>query len=859
MILKDYQSEALDWLEKYFRSCRTCKNPRQAYEETTQEWKGMRLNYAPLSTLPETPYVCLRIPTGGGKTLIGGLAIERANRSLLFTRHSLTLWLVPSEPIRAQTLRMLREPGELLHQSVFSALGEVEVMDIDEALRMKSHVLSGANVIIVSTMQSFKQAETDRLTVYKQNTDMQEHFDGINDPTIIGNQSLVDALRLRHPFIIVDEAHNQGTSLAFDTLARLEPSAILELTATPDRKLQPSNVLFSVSAASLHAEDMIKMPIEVVRRENWKDTLRDSIACLNMLQQKANEEQDATGEYFRPIMLLQAERKDAEHETLVPEVVKQTLIEDFGIPENEIAIATGVQDELSGHDDVLAQECPIRFIITVDKLREGWDCPFAYVLCSFRNTTSSTAAEQILGRILRMPHAQRKTLQELNEAYAFVTSTNFVATVESLRDGLVRSGFERQETNELLHAVDAGDERTLFDAAPSVTYESPELPPLGAFTGKLFEQVEITPEESKVTLKGDFSPALATKLENAFMTNGGKEAARKALARLRGEHPVPEKTPAERGETFNVPLLAIKQGSIFEPFEETHLLEGEWRLLDYSFELSEVDFSKPAIRAQGGRIVLKDEHVRFEHIEQIEHQLALLDYQTDHDQLWLVSWLERNIYEESIIPDEKAAFLNGAVTWLIERRGFSIEELLYAKFRLREALEHKIQESKREAMKNVYQSLIKMADDFSSSGDVEMVFQSGRYAYDFIYSGFTELPKHFFPQIGNLKSSGEEFECAHFIATELPRVEYWVRNIERKLMSFSLQTSTDRFYPDFLVKLTDGRILVIEYKNTRDWDLPDNIEKRQLGGLWEKRSTGKCLFVMPKGREWDAILNKIKE
>ena len=856
MILKDYQSQALNWLEKYFRNCRACKNPRQAYEETTQEWKGMRLNYAPLSTLPETPYVCLRIPTGGGKTLISGLAIERANRSLLFTRHSLTLWLVPSEPIREQTLRMLREPGELLHQSVFSALGEVEVMDIDEALRMKSHVLAGASVIIVSTMQSFKQAETDRLTVYKQNTDMQEHFEGITDAAVIGNQSLVDALRLRHPFIIVDEAHNQGTQLAFDTLARLEPSAILELTATPDRKLQPSNVLFSVSAASLHAEDMIKMPLEVVRRESWKDTPRDSIACLNMLQQKANAEQDATGEYMRPIMLLQAERKDSEHETLVPETVKRSLIEDFGVPEKEIAIATGVQDDLSDHGNILAPECPVRFIITVDKLREGWDCPFAYVLCSFRNTTSSTAAEQILGRILRMPHAQRKTQQELNEAYAFVTSTNFVATVESLRDGLVRSGFERQETNELLHAVDAGDERTLFNAAPSVTYESPELPPPDVLAGNLSEHVEITPEEFKVTLKGDFSPTLATRLENAFTTSEGKEAARKALARLRGEHPVPTKSPAERGESFSVPLLAIKQGSIFEPFEETHLLEGEWRLLDYSLELSDAEFPKPAIRAQGGRIVLKDEHVRFEHIEQIEHQLAMFDYQSDHDQLWLVSWLERNLYDESIIPDEKAAFLNGAVTALIGKRGLTIEELLYAKFRLREALERKMQDAKQEAMKNVYQTLMVVENNFSVRSDVGMVFQNGRYAYDSIYSGSIELPKHFFPQIGNLHEKGEEFECAHFIATELPGVQYWIRNVERKPTSFSLQTSTDRFYPDFLVKLTDGRVLAVEYKGENIWDTPDSIEKRQLGELWEKRSNGQCLFVMTKGRGWETIKQK---
>src|SRR3989344_1545823 len=305
MILKDYQSKALDALENVFKRLNKAQSLKQAFGESTesQEWCRRFLPYQDLPTMRDVPYVCLSIPTGGGKTLIGGLAIERANRSLLFTRHSLTLWLVPSDPIRTQTLRMLRESGELLHQSVFSVLGEVEVMDIDEALRMKSHVLAGASVIIVSTMQSFKRAETDTLNVYKQNTDMQEHFEGTNDPAIIGNQSLVDALRLRHPFIIVDEAHNQGTPLAFDTLARLEPSAILELTATPDRKSQPSNVLFSVSAASLHAEDMIKMPIEVVRRENPQDTMRDEISCLNMLQQKANKEQNATGEYVRPIML----------------------------------------------------------------------------------------------------------------------------------------------------------------------------------------------------------------------------------------------------------------------------------------------------------------------------------------------------------------------------------------------------------------------------------------------------------------------------------------------------------------------------------------------------------------------------
>jgi type III restriction enzyme len=294
---------------------------------------------------------------------------------------------------------------------------------------------------------------------------MQPHFDGISDPNIIGNLSFVDAIRLRHPFVIVDEAHNQGTPLAFDTLARFEPSAILELTATPDRMRQPSNVLFSVGASALQAADMIKMPLVLVRRENTQDALRDAIACLNKLRDRAEEERKATGEYIRPIMLLQAERRDVGHETLVPETVKKLLVEDFGIPAEEIAIATGATDEIAD-ENILSEKSGKRFIITIDKLREGWDCPFAYVLCSFRNTSSATAAEQVLGRILRMPGTKKKKNRDLNEAYAFITSSDFQATVQSLKDGLVRNGFERQETKDLIHTIDEPAVDELFRWRP---------------------------------------------------------------------------------------------------------------------------------------------------------------------------------------------------------------------------------------------------------------------------------------------------------------------------------------------------------------------------------------------------------
>ena len=856
MIIKKYQSDALDWLEKYFKRCKELRNVRTAYEETTEEWCGTRLRYRPLPTMTQVPYVCLRIPTGGGKTLIGGLAIERANRSLLYAARSLTLWLVPSDPIREQTLRALQNPKDLLHQSVYSALGEVTVIRVEDALRLKPNVLNGSNVIIVATMQSFKQEDLDRLLVYKQNSDMEPHFEYVSDPAVRGRTSLVDVLRMRHPFIIVDEAHNQGSDLAFETLARFEPSAILELTATPDRIYHPSNVLFSVGASALQAADMIKLPLELVRRQDWQDALRDAIACLDKLQSKANEEQKIIGEYLRPIMLIQAERRDADRETHVPEKVKQSLIDDFKIPPEEIAIATGAVDEISG-EDILSEGSKRRFIITVDKLREGWDCPFAYILCSFRNTNSATAAEQVLGRILRMPYARRKQNQELNEAYAFVTSNDFQATVESLRDGLVKNGFERQEAKDLIQSPEEDLQEAIFGQGQSIQFTSPEMPEIEAVPDSLRSKIEITPEAHAITLKGSFTAQQSDAAVALFKTDEGKNAVRTALAMHRSPQRKRIKSPAEQGELFRVPLLAIRQGDLWEPFEETHLLQGEWRLLDRSFQLSEQEFKTLQAKAEGGRFEVKEEEIKFIYLEHIETQLALYDFQNEWTQTEIVTWLERNIPEESISPDEKAAYLNAAVDWLTSNRKLTLKDLAYSKFRLRSGLEKKIGSAKRDAMAKVHQTLLFNQDEFKVDESCEMIFKIGKYEYDWIYQGFTELPKHFFPHCGNLKAEGEEFDCAVFLATQLEGIKYWVRNVERKTTSFSLQTSTDRFYPDFVCQLEDGRILVVEYKNSRDWDLPDNIEKRRLGELWEKRSNGKCLFIMPRGKEWEVLREKL--
>jgi type III restriction enzyme len=89
-------------------------------------------------------------------------------------------------------------------------------------------------------------------------------------------------------------------------------------------------------------------------------------------------------------------------------------------------------------------------------------------------------------------------------------------------------------------------------------------------------------------------------------------------------------------------------------------------------------------------------------------------------------------------------------------------------------------------------------------------------------------------------------------------VETWIRNLSRKATSFRLQTSTDYFYPDFVCKLKDGRILAVEYKGGHLFDGIDSEEKRAVGAVWESRSGGRCLFAMPTDGDFSTIAKKIE-
>lgn len=868
MGLKDYQRRLLYDYEAFLARTRELGDPAPAFAESTLAGYGHALPYHALPGAASVPYVCLRVPTGGGKTRLAGQAIERVRRAFLATDFPLVVWLVPSDPIREQTLHALRTPGELLHEDMRSLFGAVNVLDIDQALSVQPATLDTAPTILVATMQSFKRDGAEGLRVNRQNGSLMAHFANVPEG-LRGEQSLVDVIRLRHPFIVVDEAHNQGTPLAVETLVRLGPACVLELTATPDRSSQPSNVLRSVSAATLQGEDMLKLPLELAVHAEWRVTLTEAIARLRALEKDAKAEAAQTGEVIQPVvMLIQAERRDANAETFTPDVVKQHLIADFQIPAESIAIATGALDELSGQR--LGDAGYPQFIITVDKLREGWDCPNAYVLFTFRNTTSATAVEQVLGRVLRMPNVRRKQHESLNRSYAYVVSNELAATVQGLRDGLVQSGFERLDTRQLIQlpvaAEDAGNlfSQDLTVALPKAdnTIVLPDEQAIDALPAALRKRVDVSPETGTLTIRGGVSAQDIKKVAATFIQPAVATAVQQgldtALAR-RIAPTAPTATPAERGEQARIPQLVLKQGSFFEVFSETALLDADWEIDSFDPELTEGEFAHDLEALRRAQLSISQlETVECDVYDRLDSQLSLFAVEDGWSAAELVHWLDANIHFPYADRGQKVAWINSVVTWLTERRHppLGIAELAYRKYRLRGAVERKLAAGLRQAKQKVFDALLDDESRFEVSDEEALVIRQGRYAYDTPYTGLIPLKRHFFPVIGNLKDRGEEFDCAEFIANELPGVAWWIRNVERKSTSFGLQTASDRFYPDFLIGLEQGGIVAVEYKGSHIADNADSREKKRIGELWERRGRH-CAFAWVERRDWSAIRDAV--
>ena len=658
--------------------------------------------------------------------------------------------------------------------------------------------------------------------------------------------SFRNLLNIHRPLVIIDEAHNASSPLSFEVLQRINPSCVIEYTATPETRT--SNVLFNVSASELKAEEMIKLPIVLSVQKTWQEAVSDAVRAREKLNEVAKKDR----EYIRPIVLFQAEKKDRE---ITQQVVLDYLVTQEQIDRTRIAVVTGEQRELDGIN-LFDPSCKIDFVITVEALKEGWDCSFAYVFCSVANVQSKTSVEQILGRVLRMPYAKRREEADLNKAYAFVSKSSWGDTVQFLHDRLVDMGFDKQEADSFIEQKDfefghSQPTYTGFREPEPLKFQVEEKPDLSKFTAE--EAASVSIEKTDIGYEIKISGALSQQTEEKLVKAMPREqqAAIKTKIGIHNANVRKLLSPSQKGEIFKVPQLCVWINGELELAEKEILLDAKgWNLLDYPTEFAENEFKL----SENGKIYeidLRGDSLT-ERLVGTTEQLNLDLVDTGITDLQLSRWLDGKLRQPDIKQEVLLEYCRRVIA-SFEKRGLAIPTLARAKFLLDKFLQEKIKLYRKDAYNKGYQQLLFAPyAKVEASYNFNFSFDRDDYAPRWFYEGSWQFTKHFYPLIGELENKGEEFECAKAI-DENPNVKYWVRNLERQPKAFWLQTSSDKFYPDFVVLLNDGRVLVVEYKGADRVSNDDSKEKNNLGQLWASKSNGTALFIMSSKKSLSEI------
>lgn len=882
-VLKDYQKRALAVLSQFLTAARDGSVEEAFLQAQRDQNIEKPVPYRPHG-FDEMPYICLRLPTGGGKTVLASYSVSVAQKAYLEQDYPIVLWLVPTNTIREQTLSALKTVGHPYRQALENEFGldRLRVFDVGEVTQIRRQDIGRKALVIVGTLAALRVEDTSGRKVYVHHEDFEPHFVGMTDPDYrlervsekdlqenglrredIGKikASFANLLALHKPLVIMDEAHNARTKLTFDTLKRLHPACIVEFTATPDTSAtSASNILYRCSASELKTENMIKLPIVLTEHKDWQAAVRDAVLTGKKLVLAAQHESD----FVRPIVLFQADAKNGD----VPvEVLKAHLIEQLHVDEREIAIATGKQRELDGLN-LFSPACPIKYIITMEALKEGWDCSFAYVFCSVKDVKSSKDAEQLLGRVLRMPYAKRRNSEALNCAYAHLASPGFSAVAAQLTDKLIDMGFEPLEAAGNITQGNPNQDDLFDDQAGVVERKEPTLrfevttPP--ELTPETSANVVITPTSNNtfnIEVKGEVSPETKTQLLK--VVTGTHKQQLSAQIELHNLRIAVKRAPSQCGLAFALlPQLCHKQGDLWDLLDTDVFLHWrkEWSLLDYAAELPNFKLEQTADTFE---VDMKGKKLTYRHVDQNSaYNNDWVDGGfTEND---LLLWLEPQVRQIGLIPSQLRAFLIQLIAYLTQSRGLPLTGLIRCKYILARAVREQIETYRQQAaVKGFNYALFEEENDtLETRFDHVFEFSPGYYpARPPFYQGRYRFSRHFYPEIEDLKEDGEEFECAKLIDSH-SKVRHWIRNlVNRDGAAFRLPLAKGWFYPDFIVELQDGRLLVVEYKGKVYATNDDSREKRAVGELWARKSGGQCLFLMAekKNAQGQGVFQQIDE
>lgn len=856
MELKQYQKEVLKEVGRFARTYALTRDAATAY--------GVFMNAIGLTPgqggveryrddLGGVPKVCVKVPTGGGKTFIGASAIDVLSDALP-SHDEVVVWLVPRREILVQTLRNFRNPEHFLRVRLDRDFaGLVEVLDKEDGLRGRS--FSAATVgnqltLFVLSYDSFKNKDGRRayaensslagLTAYQQDVGTAVEVEGADDT------ALISALAGTNPIVIVDESHHAGSKLSLDMLRNLNPRFVLELTATPAKG---ANVIAQATARQLKAEEMVKLPVVVYRRPDKRSTVADAVMLQRRLEDIAEQDEGRTGRYIRPIVLFQAERRGADDAETYAKL-KQKLVEG-GIPEEQIAVRTGDVDEIGGAD-LMNRDCPIRFIITVEALAEGWDCPFAYVLATVANKSSQVSVEQIVGRVLRQPYAARAGARSLNIAYVLTASADFDATLTQVVDGLNGVGFSREDVETAGAApVPAPQQGQMELPAPEAAGNEGEDGGTDAGDDLDLDGLDLhAPDGGSSGADGatvDDIIDASGEIEGRFEEVAGSDGAGTLLGGLGGGSNVyrMREATADSARGLAVPQFMIRvDGGLFTDDEIWKPLDREDLLADFKLSKYGIDqvSINPATFSEAREVDLA--------ADSDEYRIRWLEEGIRRNMLMLFS----NMSDEGKSESLKAAILDAMSGQF--KNAYGRAQLAQYIGRVVDDMDLPVVEACYESVGSVARAVMgavrSLADDFCeerfgtllSRGDVRLAPEY-RFPESFVQANPMKSYDRALYEAEDGRVDGVERKMVDLLANS-PRVVWWHRVVERKPGEFSINGFINH-YPDFLALRDDGTLMAIETKGEHLGD--DARRKLRLGTRWSDMAGAGFRYFMVFERE----------
>lgn len=871
MELKKYQEDVLKDLDNYIENVKFTRSAAKAYDKLWHD-KGVRvggLNGLQLynNLFEGVPSVCFKVPTGGGKTILGCAALKHIFDAMSSEKKKVVVWLVPWETILTQTYNNLKNPSHFYRERLNRDFASrVEIYNKQQVLNGTNFNPSAVNdqlSVIVMSFDSLRAKNKDERKVYEENSNLMPFVETYqNRDELIKNvddSALMQVLNQLRPVVVIDESHNAQTNLSKEMVKNLNPSFVVELTATPKKD---SNIISIVTANQLKEANMVKLPVIAYNRPSVERVMSEALDLRNSLERAAKYEKEHNGSpYIRPIILFQAQPRSDE-DSITFDKVKQQLIE-LGIPEEEIAIKTANKNELAGVD-LMSEDCKIRFIITINALKEGWDCPFAYILASLANRTSRIDVEQILGRILRQPHQRRYESKILNMSYVLTSSNDFATTLDDILAGLNSAGFSNNDcryvttatldnlTEDIPTEQTSGGQTTIFD---NVSSESEDVDS-GIFnveevrniieSHNITQEVTIENEETYTPNEPESPNDDVNKMLNQALEESEKydeqveEAQREGTANIPEEYHNYTNVFAVKDEfkdeirDLKLPRFAFrKEGTLFSGDEAVYPVSVEYlndgfnlntaRIPDGLISATEGVYKVDVETTSEGSVVKKSMLIR-EESDEFKRMLQMIPEKS-----------RVNVCKSKLVGDLNNKFNNishAAIVNYIDRivASFKTEDEVVAlqsninaiSIRIKNFINELLEEYRYKNFKDKLVSNDIFIDQEILGYQMKMSITLPEHTSEYFRTLYKE-------EDNNVNSLEEKFMLK---VASLPNVKWWHRNIDRN--EYALNGYLNH-YADFIVETNNGTIILVETKGEH-LDGDDSKKKLELGKLWSTYS-----------------------